>query len=266
MIYSAITRSFQSKTLFKILQTEFKTNSFPNKHLNLCLLNTPKTFDLQTFHIRFYSKGAKDKKKHHLKDDPPVNVKRNDEGILQLVDLDHLSDRMTKTVDHLSRTLAGLRSGRANPAILKSISIVFGENKHLPIEKVASITVKDAQTLLVIPNDDQILPDIEKAIRNSSLGLNPQMQDNILKIPIPKQTKESREKLTKEIASLIEATKVAVRKHRHDGMKQLKANSKEGVSKDDIRSWEKDVNEETEKFIKQIDTIGKQKINEVSNS
>ncbi|OLY81378.1 Ribosome-recycling factor [Smittium mucronatum] len=211
--------------------------------------------------LRFYSKKAKENKaqvKQLAKD-----IKKDDDGNLELVDLEKYEEKMSKVIAYLSNELLSVRSGRANPNLISSIHFVSG-NKKQTLEQVASISVKDAQTLIVVPFDDSTSTEIEKAIRNSGLGLNPQVSGNSIRVPIPRQTKESRDKVAKSLTQLSESTKVQLRKLRQDANKKLKSKEK-AVSKDYFKQWEADVDELSTKYIEKIDTAVKQKLKEIEN-
>ncbi|PVV04295.1 hypothetical protein BB560_001203 [Smittium megazygosporum] len=181
----------------------------------------------------WYSKNKKKPNKAQDKDPgPPVDIDN-------LVDLAALEEKMDREIESLFSSLASFNVGRANPSILSKISVSLS-NSHdkVFLNKLADITIKDAQTLLVIPFEDESLKDIERAIRNVDLGLNPVKENNILKVLIPRQSNEAREKASKELKRLAEIVKVKIRKHRQNENKLLKSNSKANVPKDDVKFWE----------------------------
>ncbi|KAJ1679127.1 hypothetical protein EV182_002675, partial [Spiromyces aspiralis] len=189
------------------------------------------------------SKKKKDKKKSKGISDHDeemyVGEGQGKEGDdMMALDLDKTAERMSKDVERLGREFQVMRAGRANPAILDQIRVSI-EGSLMKLSELAMVSMKDAHTLLVIPHDEEMLKAIEKAIWESGLGLNPMPQKNGLKVPVPKATKETRQKLVKEIAAMAEKTRVHIRKHRQDAMKKLKTDSKEGMSKDEVKQWEK---------------------------
>ncbi|KAJ1875786.1 hypothetical protein LPJ55_000412 [Coemansia sp. RSA 990] len=178
------------------------------------------------------------------------------------VDMDKMSQRMQAQVEWFTSELRSMRAGRANPGILSRVRVNFKGGSAM-ITDLALVTVKDAHTLLVIPNNPDEQSAIEASVRNAGLGLNPRADKNAVLVPVPKTTKESREKLVKDLAGTAEKVRVHIRKHRQDAMKQLKAAVKAGLPKDETKTWEKSVQTETDKHINQVDELLKAKSREI---
>ncbi|TSA85885.1 ribosome recycling factor [Deinococcus detaillensis] len=158
--------------------------------------------------------------------------------------------KMLKAIEALDQSLSVLRTGRANPGILKKVQVNY-YGSTMPIDQVASISTPDARTLVITPWDRGALNPIEKAIRDSDLGLNPNNRGDTIFISLPMLTEERRKDLIKNARNYGEDAKVAVRslrKHALDDLKKV-----EGVGEDDIKRGEADVQKLTDEFIKRVD-------------
>ncbi|KAJ2705575.1 hypothetical protein H4R19_005111 [Coemansia spiralis] len=177
-----------------------------------------------------------------------------------------MEKRMGAWVERLASELQTMRAGRASPAILDHVRVQLkGGTALLP--ELALVTVKDAQNLLVVPNNPEEQAAIESSIRSAELGLNPRADKGALVVPVPKATKESRERLVKSLGSLSEMTRVHVRKDRQDAMKQLKTASKAaGMAVGEVRAWEKDVQAATDRHTARIDELVKAKTREIEHA
>ncbi|OMJ10054.1 Ribosome-recycling factor [Smittium culicis] len=213
--------------------------------------------------FRSYSKKVKEAKQK-IKD-LKSEIKTDNEGNLELVDLEKFREKMDKVIHFLSNELLSIRSGRANPGLISSLPFKSKAEKAKRLDQVATISAKDAQTLIVVPFEEDSLSNIEKAIRNSGLGLNPLTEGSAIKVPIPRQTNEDRQKIIKALNQLTESTKVQIRKHRQDINKQLKSKEK-AVSKDYYKQWEKDIDEVASEYIEKIDSSIKLKIKEIEKN
>lgn len=169
--------------------------------------------------------------------------------------LNEAEDRMKKTVEHLTKDLAALRAGRANPAMLEKVMVdYYGE--PTPIHQLANITVPEARLLVVQPWDKGSIQNIEKAIMKSDLGVNPNNDGNVIRIVIPQLTEERRKDLVKVVKKRGEEAKVAVRNIRRDANDMLKASEKDKlISEDDNKKGSDEVQKATDKYIKEIDAI-----------
>ncbi|KAJ1929030.1 hypothetical protein IWQ60_001526 [Tieghemiomyces parasiticus] len=181
-------------------------------------------------------------------------------------DLSKAEARMTKIIDYLKSELKTMRLGQATPALLDLIKVNVN-SRMVNLTDIATVSVKDPQTLLVIPGEDEYKKAIEKAIREAQLGLNPVAQDTILKVPIPKPTKEHRERLLKNAAKLVEDVKTKIRNARQDAVKDLKRESKtSNLGKDEQRQLEKQIQDVTDRFTKAAEALLAAKTNEVNRN
>ncbi|UWX62894.1 ribosome recycling factor [Deinococcus rubellus] len=158
--------------------------------------------------------------------------------------------KMLKAIEALDQSLSVLRTGRANPGILKKVQVDY-YGSTMPIDQVASISTPDARTLVITPWDRGALNPIEKAIRDSDLGLNPNNKGDTIFISLPMLTEERRKDLIKNARTYGEDAKVAVRslrKHALDDLKKV-----DGVGEDEIKRGEADVQKLTDEFIKRVD-------------
>lgn len=168
-------------------------------------------------------------------------------------DIDDLKRRMEGAVTVLHKEFAGLRTGRASAALLDPLSVdAYGAK--MPIGQVGTVGVPDPRMLTVQVWDNGLVKSVEKAIRDSGLGLNPQTEGNVVRIPIPQLTEERRIELTKIANKYAEQAKVAVRNVRRDGMETLKRMEKDKeISKDEHRAWSEEIQEITDATTKSID-------------
>ena len=157
-----------------------------------------------------------------------------------------VEERMEKAVRKLKEDLAGIRTGRANPALVDSLKVeVYGS--AVPIKQVASVGAPEPNQIVIRPYDPGTLKDIEKAILSSDLGLNPQNDGRIIRLGIPPLSTEVRRKMVGRVKELTEETKIAVRNIRRDGNKHADA----GEKKKDLSEDDRDqVKEEIQKLIK----------------
>lgn len=163
--------------------------------------------------------------------------------------------RMKKSVETLSHNLAKLRTGRAHPSILESISVVFYGNPT-PLNQVANVTIEDARTLTVTPWDKSMVQAIDKAIRSSDLGLNPATAGTVIRVPLPPLTEERRRDLVKHVKSDAEDARVAVRNIRRDANNQVKDLLKsKKITEDEERRNEDTIQKLTDRCISDIDKL-----------
>ncbi|WP_313434225.1 ribosome recycling factor [Novosphingobium sp.] len=166
-----------------------------------------------------------------------------------------LERRMTGAIEALKHDLSGLRTGRANTALLEPIMVtVYGANT--PITQVATISAPEPRMLSVQVWDKSNVGPVEKAIRSAGLGLNPINDGNTLRLPIPDLTEERRKELAKLASSYAEKARVAVRNVRRDGIENLKTDEKKKeISEDDRKRGETEVQKLTDDMIKQLDDV-----------
>lgn len=168
-------------------------------------------------------------------------------------DLDDLERRMAKTIEVLHHEFAGLRTGRASPSILDPLVVdAYGSQMH--INQLATINVPDPRMISIQVWDRSTVGAVEKAIRNSDLGLNPIVEGQTLRLPIPELNAERRHELTKVAHKYAEQARVAVRNVRREGMDALKKHEKEGeISQDDHKRMADDVQQLTDMMVEDID-------------
>jgi ribosome recycling factor len=164
-----------------------------------------------------------------------------------------LTRRMDGALDTLKRDFSGLRSGRASPALLEPIRVeAYGG--EMPLPQVGTIAVPEARMITVQVWDRSLVNAVVAAIRDSGLGLNPSGDGQLVRVPIPQLTGERRTELSKAAHKYAEASKVAVRGVRRDGMEQIKAlEKKHTISEDDLARWTDEVQKLTDSYIKRVD-------------
>jgi len=163
--------------------------------------------------------------------------------------------KMSKSLDALKHDLAKVRTGRAHPGILDHVHVDY-YGSMVPISQVANITLIDARTIGVQPWEKPMIGKVEKAIRDSDLGLNPATQGDLVRVPTPALTEERRRELIKLVKHEAENAKIAVRNQRRDANAHLKdALKKKEVSEDDERRIEEEIQKLTDRFVIEIDKM-----------
>jgi len=166
-----------------------------------------------------------------------------------------LKDRMQKSIVSLRDELAGLRTGRASASLLEPV-MVEAYGGRMPLNQVATVTVPEARMLSVQVWDRTLAGAVEKAIRNSGLGLNPAAEGVVIRVPLPELNEERRRDLTKVAHNYAEQARVAVRHIRRDGMDLLKKLEKDGdLSQDDSRKLGDQVQQATDAAVADIDNV-----------
>lgn len=166
-----------------------------------------------------------------------------------------VEEKMNKTINVLKDNLAGIRAGRANPAILDKITIDY-YGTPTPINQVASVSVPEARVILIQPWESKLLKDIEKEIQKSDIGINPNNDGKTIRLVFPALTEERRKDLTKSVKKEGEESKVAVRSIRRDSIETMKTKKKNSeITEDDLKDAEKDIQTLTDKYIADIDRI-----------
>ena len=172
-------------------------------------------------------------------------------------------DRMSKAIDALKKEFSTLRAGRATPSLLDKVSVEY-YGAPTPINQMANVSAPEARLLVIQPWDKSVLPDIEKAIMKSDLGLTPNSDGIVIRLGIPQLTEERRSDLVKVVKKKGEEAKVAIRNIRRDANDQLKDLLKDGeVSEDENRKGQEDVQKITDRYIKDIDTLVDKKEQEI---
>ncbi len=168
--------------------------------------------------------------------------------------LDDAKDTMEKALKHLSIELTKIRAGKASPAMLDGIQVEY-YGVLSPIANVASITTPDARSITVKPFERKMIGDIEKAIRNSNIGLAPSNDGELIRLSIPPLTEERRRDLVKKVKQEIEVAKVNVRNIRKDTNDSIRKLTKDGVSEDAVKMGEERVQKLTDAFISRVDDV-----------
>lgn len=163
--------------------------------------------------------------------------------------------KMAKSVEALKHDLGKVRTGRAHTGLLDHLQVDY-YGSPMPITQVGNVTLADARTIAIQPWEKKMIPVIEKAIRDSDLGLNPATSGDVIRVPMPPLTEERRKELIKVVRHEAEAARVAVRNVRRDANDQLKKLLKDhAVSEDDERHAQQDVQKLTDRFIAEIDKV-----------
>ncbi|MFC5847701.1 ribosome recycling factor [Deinococcus petrolearius] len=169
-------------------------------------------------------------------------------------------ERMGKAIESLENNLSVLRTGRANPGILKKVQVDY-YGSTMPIDQVASITTPDARTLVITPWDRGALAPIERAIRDSDLGLNPNNKGDTIFISLPMLTEERRRDLVKNAKNYSEDARVAIRNIRKQTLDEVK--KVEGIGDDEIKRGEADVQKITDEYVARVDSTFQKKEQEI---
>jgi ribosome recycling factor len=164
-------------------------------------------------------------------------------------------DRMKKSIQALEAAFARIRTGRASPALLDDVKVDY-YGTPTPLNQVASITVEDARSLLISPWEKKMVPVIEKAILKSDLGLTPNTTADVVRLPMPPLTEESRKGLGKQARAEAENARVSIRNIRRDANGQLKDLLKEKeISEDEERRAEDQIQKLTDRFVAEVDQL-----------
>jgi len=171
-------------------------------------------------------------------------------------------DKMQKAYDVMLQDFSTVRTGRANPALVENIVInAYGGTERLKVMELATISIQD-QTIVITPYDQSIMGEIQKGISDANVGLSPVVSSNIIRINLPPLTEERRKELIKVVSQKAESGKVMMRQIRHEAMDEIK--KKEGeVSEDEVERLEKEVQRLTDDFIEKIETLKKEKEEEL---
>ena len=169
-----------------------------------------------------------------------------------IIDTDDLQRRMEGALSVMKGEFASLRTGRASSSMLDPITLdIYGQ--RTPLNQLGTINVPEPRMVTVNVWDKTNVPLVEKAIRESGLGINPQLNGTIIMLPIPELNEERRRELSRLAGQYAESARIAVRNIRRDGMDQIKKAKSDGISEDDQKFWEETVQEITDLAIKDID-------------
>ena len=168
---------------------------------------------------------------------------------------DDASDRMEKSIESLEGSFAKIRTGRANPSLLDTIVVEYYGN-DTPLNQVASITVEDARTLAISPWEKTLVPDIEKAILKSDIGITPASTGDLIRVPLPALTEENRRDLARQAKQEAENTRIAVRNIRRDAINHVRelVKAKE-VTEDEARRGEDRLQSITDEWVSHVDSV-----------
>jgi ribosome recycling factor len=166
--------------------------------------------------------------------------------------IDDGKDSMTKAISHLETELVKIRAGKASPAMLNGIVVDYYGNPT-PIDQVGNISAMDARTISIQPWEKNMLQPIERAIIAANIGINPQNDGNIIRLFLPPLTEERRKEMVKRCNGEGEQAKVAVRSVRRDGIEHIKKLQKDGLSEDQAKDAETEIQEMTDKFISLVE-------------
>ena len=177
--------------------------------------------------------------------------------------LEELRERMQRSVEALQDDLLSIRTGRASPALVDKLQVEY-YGSLTPLNQLASVAAPEPRRLVIRPWDPASLPDIERAILKSDLGLTPMNDGKLIRLSIPRLTEERRRELVKVVSRRVEEARVAVRNLRRDALQDLKDFEKEKmISEDEFYRGKDEVQGLTDEFIETIDEIGKRKEEEV---
>jgi ribosome recycling factor len=171
--------------------------------------------------------------------------------------------KMNAAIDHTRAELASIRTGRANPALLDKITVNY-YGTTVPVNQVANISAPEPRLLVIAPWDKSMVPEIQKAITSSDLGVNPASDGTVLRIPLPALTEERRKELVKVVGKKIEDGKISVRNIRREGIEELRKREKNHeISEDDLHRAQDEVQKVTDEFIAELDQLGAAKDEEL---
>ena len=168
-------------------------------------------------------------------------------------------DKMEKSLDILRRDFQGLRTGRASASLLEPIAVEAYGSK-VPINQVGNISIPESRLITVQIWDETLIQSVEKAIRNSDLGLNPMIEGNVIRVPIPELSQERRIEIVKIASKYAEDTRITIRNVRRDAMDMIKDEEKQkNISKDDSFQFSEKMQKITDSFIEKVDTLFQEK-------
>lgn len=174
-----------------------------------------------------------------------------------------IESKMIASVNHFSKEINGLRTGRASTALVESI-LVESYGSKLPLNQVGNIAVPEARLITIQVWDNSLIKSVEKAIMDSDLGINPQTDGNLIRLPLPNIDEERRKELSKIASKYAEDNKISIRNTRRDCIDSLKKDQKDGnMNEDELKKSMDDVQKITDKFINQIDSLLKSKQEEI---
>jgi ribosome recycling factor len=169
--------------------------------------------------------------------------------------LNDLKGRIAKTIDDLRRELSTVRTGRASLHLLDGVRVDY-YGTPTPLSQVASLSVPEARLIVVKPWEKNLIPTIEKAIRDANLGVNPMSDKDFVRVPIPALTEERRREIVKQVKHKGEEHKIAVRNERRDAKELIEASEKDGdIAADEAKKTLEKIQKETDDGVKRIDEV-----------
>ncbi len=179
------------------------------------------------------------------------------------MEYEQLEEKMQKAIDYLCEELAGIRAGRANPAILNKVTVEY-YGVQTPLNQIGAISVPEARQILITPWDRSLLGAITKAIQVAELGVNPINDGNGIRLTFPELNEERRKQLVKDVRALGEEAKIAIRNVRRDGIDEAKKLKNSGeMTEDELKGAEEKVQKITDKYIENVEKIIDEKEKEV---
>jgi ribosome recycling factor len=174
-----------------------------------------------------------------------------------------LNSRMQKAIDGLAKELATIRAGRATPALLDNIMVDY-QGTPIPLYQLATLSIPEANLIIIQPWDRTSLRDIERAILTANIGLNPANDGNIIRVVIPPLSEERRKELVKFVSKKIEERRIAIRNIRRDGIEKLREMEKnKDISEDELKNNTKKIDQLTEVCVDKVSELGQSKEKEI---
>ena len=172
-------------------------------------------------------------------------------------------DKMQKSIESLEREYNSIRAGRANPHVLDKIKVDY-YGTPTPLQQVGNISVPEPRIITIQPWETSLLKAIEKEIMQSDIGINPTNDGKVIRLVFPELTEERRKELVKDVKKKGEAAKVAIRNIRRDAIDAIKKKGKEdGISEDEVKGYQDDVQKSTDKYVAKIDAAVEEKSKEI---
>ena len=176
--------------------------------------------------------------------------------------LQQLSSQMQKTLGVLQQDVSTVRTGRATPSLVDHLEVVvYGGSAKMKIMEVGTVTVSDAQTLVIMPFDTSILGEIQKGIQEANIGFNPSNDGQVIRISIPPLSEERRKELIHMMKQKLENGRVMIRQARQEAMNDIKKNEEE--SEDEKKRIEKEIQKITDDYMGKVEALGRQKEEEL---
>jgi len=172
-----------------------------------------------------------------------------------------VQEEMTKSLKHFEHELVSIRSGRAHPSMVESLKVIcYGGESELPLKNLASISIPEARVIVIQPWDQAVIPDIEKAIKNSDLGISPANDGNILRLILPEMSSQRREELLKILSAKLEGSRVSIRGVRKNFQNFVRDQQKaKEISEDFSKRLGELLQKQTDEFIKKVEELSSKK-------